>query len=621
MTSRMAGRLLVTVLLLVPCAARADSDDKFPFLEATVAQLQAEMASGRLTSEQLTRAYLERIHDLDSRGPGVNSIMELNPDALALARKADEQRRHGVVLGPLHGIPVLLKDNIDTGDRMQTSAGSFALVGTPALRDSTVAANLRAGGAVILGKTTLSEWANFRSFESISGWSGRGGQAHNPYGIDRNPCGSSSGSAAAASSNFATVSFGSETDGSIVCPGNASGVVAIKPTVGLTSRAGVVPISHTQDTVGPHARTVADAAAALSVIQSRTSDGRDPATGGVPLGWRGRFVRPGNIPTDYTQFLNPRGLQGARIGITRVGLSGFTNVTTPAAVTAAIEAAFKVLSDAGATVIDLDAAGFVFTPAAGETGVLLYDFKNDVRAYFATRVGVPVAGGTLQTAIDFDNAHADVEMPFFNQDIFDLANSLNTTDPNAPQDPSLFGSNAAGMSSYNIALQLDQAAGISMDQALSMFHLDAVVSATDNPAWATDLVYGDHFIYGTSSLAAGPGYPIVQVPAGEVFGVPLGISFFGTAFSEPTLIRLASGYEAVSQARAHNLPTFAATVPFDHVKGPLQQAATDEDRMQAGLPAASSAAVQGAPAAAGAAAAAAPSHATKAKTRKALHHL
>jgi amidase len=219
---------------------------------------------------------------------------------------------------------------------MQTSAGSFALVGTPAPRDSTVAANLRAGGAVILGKTTLSEWANFRSFESISGWSGRGGQTHNPYGIDRNPCGSSSGSGAAASANFATVSFGSETDGSIVCPGNANGVVAIKPTVGLTSRAGVVPISHTQDTVGPHARTVADAAAALGVIQSRTYDGRDAATGSEPLGWRGRFTRPTNIPTDYTQFLDPNGLKGARIGITRAGLNGFTNVVTPAPVTAAI---------------------------------------------------------------------------------------------------------------------------------------------------------------------------------------------------------------------------------------------------------------------------------------------
>jgi amidase len=620
MTSRMARRILVTALLLSPLAARAQSDDGFPFLEATVAQLQAEMASGRLTSEQLTRAYIERIHALDSSGPGVNSIMELNPDALAAARRADQQRRHGVVLGPLHGIPVLLKDNIDTGDRMQTSAGSFALVGAPAVKDSTVAANLRAGGAVILGKTTLSEWANFRSFVSSSGWSGRGGETHNPYGIDHNACGSSSGSGAAASANFATVSIGSETDGSIVCPGNANGVVGLKPTVGLTSRAGVVPISHTQDTIGPHTRTVADAAAVLSVIQSRTYDGRDPATGSVPLGWRGRFTRPTNIPTDYTQFLNPDGLRGARIGITRVGLKGFTNVTTPAPVTAAIEAAFKALSDAGATVIDLDAAGFTFTSAAGEFGILLYDFKNDLAAYFATRIGVPVARGTLQTAIDFNNAHADVEMPFFNQDIFDLANSLNTTDPDAPQDPGLFGSNSAGMASYNIALDLDQAAGVSMDQALSMFHLDAVVSATDNPAWSTDLVYGDHFIFGTSSLAAGPGYPIVQVPAGAVFGVPLGISFFGTAFSEPTLIRLASGYEAATQARAHNLPTFAATVPFDHIQGPLQQAAAGDNQMQSGAPAVSSP-VQGAAAVAGAAAAAAPNQAASAKTRKALHHL
>jgi amidase len=618
----MAGRILVTALLLSPFATQAAPDDGFPFLEATVADLQAQMAAGRLTSEQLTRAYIERIRKLnqpgddgDSSGLGVNAIIELNPDALALARHADEQRRHGMVLGPLHGIPVLLKDNIDTGDRMQTSAGSFALVGTPALHDSTVAANLRAGGAVILGKTTLSEWANFRSFGSISGWSGRGGQAHNPYGIDRNPCGSSSGSGAAASANFATVSLGSETDGSIVCPGNANGVVALKPTVGLTSRAGVVPISHTQDTVGPHTRTVADAAAALSVIQSRTADGRDPATGSVPLGWRGRFARPTNIPADYTKFLDPNGLKGATIGITRVGLKGFTNVTTPAAVTAAIEAAFKALSDAGATVIDLDAAGFTFTPAAGEFGILLYDFKNDVRAYFATRTGVPVAGGTLQTAIDFNNAHADVEMPFFNQDIFDLANSLNTSDPNAPQDPGLFGSNSAGMSSYNISLDLDQAAGVSMDLALSTFHLDAVVSATDNPAWSTDLVYGDHFIFGTSGLAAGPGYPIVQVPAGEVFGVPFGISFFGTAFSEPTLIKLASGYEAATQARAHNLPTFAPTVPFDHIKGARQeQNAAGGNALPSSSSAVSSNAVQGA-------AAATPNQAATAKVKRVPHHL
>jgi amidase len=530
--------------------------------EATVAQLQAQMAAGKLSSEQLTRDYIARIQGLDQNGPGVNAVIELNPDAIAMAQNADALRKKGVILGPLHGIPVLLKDNIDTGDKMQTTAGSFALFGTPALQDSTVAANLRAGGAVILGKTNLSEWANFRSFESISGWSGRGGQTHNPYGIDRNPCGSSSGSGAAASANFAAVSFGSETDGSIVCPGNANGVAAIKPTVGLTSRAGVVPISHTQDTVGPHGRTVADAAVALGVIQSRTFDGRDAATQGVPLGWQGTGrTRPANIPTDYTQFLDSNGLNGARIGLTRAGLGGFDpNVPTPAPVLAAIEAAFQALTDAGATVIDLDAAGFTFASADGEFLVLLFEFRNDVQAYFATRVGVPVAGGTLQTAIDFNNAHADVEMPFFNQDIWDLAMSLA---PGRDDPQPVFG----GLT-YNQALAIDHNAGVNgIDAAISLFHLDAVVSATDNPAWATDLLYGDHFIFGTSGLAAGPGYPIVQVPAGAVFGVPIGISFFGTAFSEPRLIKLASGYEAFTQARAKNLPTFAPTIPDDFIAG------------------------------------------------------
>src|SRR5580692_8531357 len=337
--------ILVLALLLAPLAALAADKDKndFPYLEATVAQLEAQMAAGTLTSEQLTRAYIQRIAQLDQGGPGVgvNALIEVNPDALAIARHADALRRQGKVLGPLHGIPVLLKANIDTGDKMQTTAGSLALQGSPALQDSTVAANLRAGGAVILGKTNLSEWANFRSFESISGWSAVGGQTHNPYGLDRNPCGSSAGSGAAESANFTTLSFGTETDGSIVCPANANNVVGIKPTVGLTSRAGVVPISHTQDTVGPHGRTVADAATALGVIQSRTFDGRDPATGGVPLGWQGRFTRPTNIPTDYTQFLNKNGLQGAVLGVTRVGLSGFTNVTTPPLVLAQFEAAIS----------------------------------------------------------------------------------------------------------------------------------------------------------------------------------------------------------------------------------------------------------------------------------------
>ena len=567
MTVRRRLLAFLAVFLFVPVVAQAttsgSSDPNVPtnLNEFTVAQLQSLMSSGQLTSVQLTNYYLTRILDLDREGPGVNSVIELNPDALALATAADNTRKKGGAHGPLLGIPILLKDNIDTGDKMQTSAGSFALVGQPASKDSTVAANLRAAGAVILGKTNLSEWANFRSFESISGWSGRGGQTNNPYGIDRNPCGSSSGSGAAASANFAAVSLGTETDGSVVCPANANGVVGIKPTVGLTSRAGVVPISHTQDTVGVHGRTVADAAATLGIIQSRTSDGRDAATGGVPLGWQVQGkTRPTNIPTDYTQFLSASGLKGARLGVTRVGLNGFDpNVPTPAVVTAAIESSFSALTAAGATVIDLDAAGFTFPPGTGEFFVLLYDFKKDLAAYFATRTGVPVAGGTLQTAIDFNNANAAREMPFFNQDIFDLAESINP-DPN-------FVDSRFGMS-YNQALAIDAGTGSNgIDAAISQFHLDAVVSATDNPAWATDLLYGDHFIFGTSSLATPAGYPIVQVPAGMTFGVPLGISFFGSAFSEPTLIRLASGFEATTQVRSKNLPTFARTVPFNNIQG------------------------------------------------------
>jgi len=554
---------LISIGLTPQLRAQTNANVPTQHNEATVDQLQAEMALGKLTSVQLTNYYIARINALDQRGPdhGVNSIIELNPDALALAQRADNLRKQGKVLGPLHGIPVLLKDNIDTRDKMQTTAGSFALFGKPALQDSTVAANLRAGGAVILGKTNLSEWANFRSFESISGWSGRGGQTNNPYGLDRNPCGSSAGSGAAASANFATVSFGTETDGSIVCPGNANGVVAIKPTVGLTSRAGVVPISHVQDTVGPHARTVADAAAALGIIQSRTFDGRDPATGGVPLGWQGTGkTRPTNIPTDYTIFIDPHGLKGARLGLTRAGLTGFTNVTTPQPVLDAFEEAVNALTAAGATVIDLDAAGFTFPSADGEFLVLAFDFRRDVRAYFATRVGVPVAGGTLQTAIDFNNANADIEMPFFNQDIFEFCASL-AQGVNAPQP-------AFGGLTYRQALAIDHDAGVNgIDKAIKRFNLDAVVSATDNPAWSTDLIYGDHFIFGTSGLAAAPGYPIVQVPAGIVFGAPLGISFFGTAFSEPTLIKLASGFEAATRVRAHNLPTFADTVPSRHIEG------------------------------------------------------
>jgi len=549
----MSTRLIV-LLFLLPLVAQADPGARRSHEDFTVAQLQAEMAAGRLTSEALTREYIGRILTLDQDGPGVNAVMELNPDALTWARHADALRRQGRLLGPLHGIPVLLKGNIDTGDRMQTTAGSFGLKGAPSLRDATVAARLRAGGAVILGKTNLSEWANFRSFASTSGWSAVGGQTNNPYGINRNPCGSSSGSGAAATANFAAVSLGTETDGSIVCPANANGVVGIKPTVGLTSRAGVVPISHTQDTVGPHARTVADAAIALSVIQSRTADGRDPATGGVPLGWAGR-ARPTNIPTDYMQFLDPDGLRGARLGVTRAGLDA-----APPPVVAAFEEALEAMRAAGATLIDLDAASFTFAPADGEFLVLCYEFRDDLRAYLSTRTRVPLAGGTITDAIAFDNATADKEMPFFGQEIFELTAAM-AVGGDAPQPD--FG----GMS-YNQAIEIDRLSGVNgIDKALADFDLDAVVAPTDNPAWPTDLLYGDRFIFGSSGLAAAAGYPIVQVPAGLVFGIPLGISFLGTAFSEPKLITLASGFEAVTHVRADNPPTFANTVPSDHIDG------------------------------------------------------
>ena len=556
----------LAVVLALPLVANTDDDTSPPsrFNEATIADLQAQMAAGRLTSVDLTNFYLQRIKQLDENGPALNSIIELNPDALVMAANADADRRRGRVRGPLHGIPVLLKDNIDTGDRMQTTAGSLALAGAPAVRDSTVAGRLRAGGAVILGKTNLSEWANFRSFFSTSGWSGRGGLTRNPYSLDRNACGSSSGSGAAASANLAAVSLGSETDGSIVCPANVNGVVGLKPTVGLTSRAGVVPISHVQDTIGPHARTVADAAAILGVIQSRTGDGRDPATAGVPLGWRGRS-RPTSIPTDYTQFLDANGLRGARVGVTRQGVDN-----APPQVGAAFDAAVAAIEAAGAMVVDLDKEGFTFPSPDGEFLVLLFDFKVDVQKYFATRVGVPMAGKTLADAIAFDNANAAAEMPFFFQEIFELAQQIDTSSPDAPQP--LFG----GMT-YNQALDIDQNAGVNgIDLAISKFSLDAVVAPTDGPAWTTDLINSDHFIFASSGLAAAPGYPIVQVPSGMVLGVPVGISFLGTAFSEPTLIRLASGFEAATHART--VPTFAPSLPVSNPGPPLLRPHRREQR-------------------------------------------
>ena len=507
-------------------ATTAPSD----FNEMTITQLQGLMGSRQVRSVDLVNFYLQRIKTLDQSGPMVNSVIELNPDALAIASALDGERQAGHVRGPLHGIPVLLKDNVDTHDRMQTAAGSLALVGTPALQDSTVAARLRAAGAVILGKTTLSEWANFRSFFSSSGWSGRGGQCNNPYAIDRNPCGSSSGSGAAASANFAAVSIGTETDGSIVCPANENGVVGIKPTVGLVSRAGVVPISHTQDTVGPHARTVADAAAVLGALVG--VDSRDPATAASA----GKFHR------DYTQFLDPNGVNGVRIGVARE----YEGVGSPHT-DAVFEDALSALHGAGAILVDVSFPHLSEINSGGsEFTVLLNDFKHDLNAYLSTRSGVPIT--SLADAIAFNNAHAAQEMPFFAQELFDLAQTFSgdLTDP-----------------AYLTALARDKVIGGSegIDAILATNNVQAIVAPTDTPAWPTDLINSDHFIFGSSSAAAIVGYPIIVVPMGFSFGLPLGLSIMGTAFSEPTLIKIASGFEHASQAR--QAPKFFATLPFN----------------------------------------------------------
>lgn len=498
-------------------------------VEATIAQLQAAMERGGLRSQDLVNMYLERIRTLDQRGPGVNSVIQINPQARAIARARDKERKDGNVRGPLHGIPILLKDNIDTADRMMTTAGSLALVGDPAPEDATVAARLRAAGAVILGKANLSEWANFRGFSSSSGWSGLGGQTRNPYVLDRNPCGSSSGSAAAVSASFVTVSLGTETDGSIVCPASLNGVVGIKPTVGLTSRAGVIPISHSQDTVGPYGRTVADAATVLGALVG--VDPRDPATAGSA----------GQFHTDYRPFLDPNGLAGARIGVMRNGVTGYSAQTD-----AIYQTALDAMADAGAVLVDpadLPSMDQLLTDDA-EIIVLIWEFKRDLNAYLATRAGVPVH--SLADVIQFNLDHAEQELKWFGQELMELA------------ELEIFNEQEY-IEALERSHRLSRDEGI--DAALAEHNLDALVAPTGSPAWPIDLVNGDHFLGASSFPAAMAGYPIVNVPAGNAFGVlPVGISFMGTAWSEPTLIKLASGFEAVTHART--MPRFLPTMPL-----------------------------------------------------------
>jgi amidase len=497
----------------------------FELDEMTVAQLQEGMDAGRFTAHSITEKYLARIESIDKHGPAINSIIEVNPDALSIAKTLDKERKQKHIRGPLHGIPVLIKDNIDTSDRMMTTAGSLALVGAKPPRDSMVAQKLREAGAVILGKTNLSEWANIRSNQSSSGWSGRGGLTKNPYVLDRNPCGSSSGSGAGVSANLCAIAIGTETDGSIVCPASANGVVGLKPTVGLVSRTGIIPISHSQDTAGPLCRTVRDAAILLGALTG--VDEEDKAS----------TESRGKSYADYTQFLSADGLRGARIGVVR-GTFGFSD-----AVDAVMATALEQLKAQGAVLVDPAEIETRGKFDDSELTVFMYELKADLNAYLA-RLGPRAPVHTLKEIIEFNEKHREQEMPYFGQDLFlksERKGSLTSQE-------------------YLDALkknhQLARIEGI--DAVMDKHKLDALVGPTGGPAWLTDLVAGDHFGGGSSSSAAVAGYPNISVPAGFVFGLPVGISFFGRAWSEPVLIRLAYAYEQASKMRKP--PQFITTL-------------------------------------------------------------
>jgi len=497
--------------------------------EATIADLQLGQERGSFTARDLVQGYLERIEGMDRRGPGLHSILETNPDAADIADALDRERKAKGQRGPLHGIPVLLKDNVDTGDRMTTTAGSLALEGWVARSDSGMATRLRAAGAVLLAKTNMSEWANMRSTHSTSGWSARGGQCRNPYVLDRNPCGSSSGSAAAVSANLGAVAVGTETDGSIVCPASANGVVGLKPTVGLVSRSGIIPISHTQDTAGPLCRTVADAAALLSAMTG--ADPRDPATAAS--------VR--HIQRDYRVFLEPAGLRGMRIGVARAKFFGYSDVTDRLA-----EAALAVLRGEGAVLIDPADIPHVGEYDDAELEVLLYELKADLNGYLAS-TGAESAVKTLQDVIEFNERHRDREMPYFGQELFLQAQAKGPlTSP-------------AYIRARNRCRDLSRARGI--DAVMAKYRLDVMVAPTGSPAWPTDLLNGDHFTGSSSTPAAVAGYPSISVPMGFAYALPVNLSFIGRAWSEPTLIKAAYAYEQATKHRRppRYLPSLALT--------------------------------------------------------------
>jgi amidase len=501
--------LLVLAALSLPALAQDGWDGD------AVARLQADMASGATTSRKLVETFLARIDAIDAHGPSINSVIEVNPDALQIAGELDAERARKGPRGPMHGIPVLLKDNIDTADRMLTTAGSLALVGSRPAQDAFLVARLRAAGAVILGKTNLSEWANFRSTRSTSGWSGRGGLTRNPYALDRNTCGSSSGSGAAIAAGLAPVAVGTETDGSIVCPSSINGLAGIKPTVGLVSRSGVIPISATQDTAGPMARSVADAVALLDAMV-----GADPKDGATTT-----KLRPADL--DYSQFLKADGLRGARIGVAR-NLAGFDE-----RVDKLFDQAIEALRAQGAVIVDkVEVKGGKPLDDA-ELTVLHYEFKDGLNRYLATRTDVPATLGDL---IAFNEKESAREMPHFGQEIFITAQAKG---PLTDRD---YRAAAAK------ARRLAGAQGI--DAALKQHRLDAIVAPTTGPAWTTDLVNGDRYTGGAASQSAAvAGYPHITVPMGFVQGLPVGVSFIGTAWSEPALIRFAYSYEQATRLR------------------------------------------------------------------------
>jgi amidase len=497
----------------------------FEHAEATVADLQRSQAEGKLTARALTESCFARMDEIDVAGPRLNSVIERNPDALAIAGELDRERREKGARGPLHGIPVLIKDNIDTADRMRTSAGSLALAESIARRDAFLVERLRAAGAVILGKTNLSEWANFRSTRSTSGWSGRGGQTRNPYVLDRNPCGSSSGSGVATAASLCAVAVGTETDGSITCPSKANGLVGIKPTVGLVSRSGIIPISASQDTAGPMTRTVADAALLLGVIAGQ--DPRDAVTA----------VSAGKAPPDYTKFLDPNALKGARIGVVRSMFGPNAHVER------VVNEALAELARRGAELVDPVEFKSVDEIGVAEWTVLQYEFKDGLNAYLAS-LGPNAPCRDLAQLIAFNEQNRDREMPWFGQEIFVACEEKG---PLASQEY---------LDAWKKCRRLSTVEGI--DAVMNQHRLDALVAPTGDPPFTIDLLNGDHYTGGgASTLPAVSGYPHITVPAGQVFGLPVGLSFFGRAWSEPKLIALAYAFEQATQHR--KAPQFLRT--------------------------------------------------------------